>query len=149
MHTSLSYVFNAMKQRCYNSNHRAYTEYGKRGITVCDEWNNRKIVKGVKGYFTEGFIAFKCWALAHGYKEGLTLDRINVNQGYSPENCRWVSMKEQNNNTIRSWLILYKGKTQTLSQWCEELKLPYNTIKWRLYHNWSITKAFELPIRRK
>lgn len=148
-HSHLSYIFNAMKQRCYNTKHKYYNYYGGRGITVCEDWNNRELIKGIKGCVTIGFINFKKWAISCGYREGLTIDRIDVNKGYSPSNCHWVSMKEQNNNTRRSYLITYKNKEQTLAQWCEELNLPYNTIKWRLYHGWSINKAFELPIRRK
>lgn len=78
-------IWVAMKQRCYNPNHRAYKYYGARGITVCDKWKN-------------GSKVFKEWALANGYKENLTIDRIDIDGNYEPSNCRWITQAEQNNN---------------------------------------------------
>lgn len=84
------WVWSAMKKRCYTKSHPTYKNYGARGITVCDEWKN-------------DFRVFYKWAMANGYdpqaKQGeCTLDRIDVNGNYCPENCRWVSMKVQQNN---------------------------------------------------
>ncbi len=81
----LYYCWKNMSQRCYNTRYRQYKDWGGRGITVCSEWK-------------ESFTAFKNWALSNGYKEGLTIDRIDNDKGYSPDNCRFVSRKVQNNN---------------------------------------------------
>lgn len=139
----LNKVYDSMKRRCCNPNDHAYKSYGGRGITVCDEQLDKTIVPNTYGS-SKGWIAFRDWALDNGYAEGLTIDRIDNNKGYSPDNCRWVSVKEQNNNKRSNHLITYKGKTQTLAQWCDELRLVYHRTKIRInqYH-WSVEKAFE------
>lgn len=83
--TRLYYIWRAMKERCLNENSSAYKWYGGRGITVCDEWKL-------------DFKAFYRWAMSHGYEEHLTLDRIDNESGYSPNNCQWTTMKEQSRN---------------------------------------------------
>lgn len=84
-YTRLHSIYHSMKTRCYCVNSTAYKYYGGRGITICDEW-------------LHDFKAFYDWAMSHGYKNDLTIDRINNDKGYSPDNCRWVTMKEQVNN---------------------------------------------------
>lgn len=106
------HIWKNMKQRCSNANFNAYTRYGGRGITVCDEWLN-------------DFQAFYDWAMANGYKDGLTIDRINNNKGYSPDNCRWATPKEQANNRQSNHLVTFNGKTQTIAQWADELNMNY------------------------
>lgn len=124
-------IYYEMKRRCYDPRRKRYKDYGGRGITVCDEWLNN-------------WYAFKEWALSHGYKEDLTIDRIDVNKGYSPENCRWVTYKVQGNNTRRNHYITYKGRTQTMAQWCEELNLNYHSIRTRINNlHWTVKEAFE------
>ena len=143
MHTRLNAIYNGMKNRCYNPNRKEYKNYGGRGITICDEWNNRERVSENHASNTKGWIAFKQWALSNGYADNLTIDRINNEKGYSPENCRWVTIKEQNNNQRTNCLITYHGKTQNLVQWCEELGLKYRTVKSRLTQlHWTVDKAF-------
>lgn len=137
-------IHNGMKYRCYNSKYKWYKNYGGRGITVCEEWNNSERIN-ISGHNnpSKGFIAFQQWALANGYKDNLSLDRIDNNKGYSPENCRWVTSKTQNNNKRNNILITYKNKTKTLHQWSEELHINYIKLFQRLNRlHWSVERAF-------
>lgn len=87
---------------------------------------------------------FQRWAYAHGYKEGMSLDRIDNTKDYSPDNCRWVNAKVQANNKSNNHYLTYKGRTQTLMQWSEELGINYGTLKSRINRShWSVEKAFE------
>ena len=133
-HTSLYYVWQAMRMRCFNKNDKGYKNYGGRGITVCAQWN-------------KDYVAFRNWAINNGYKPGLSIDRIDNNKGYCPENCRWATRSQQNNNTRRTLLIEYQGRTDTLSWWCKKLGLNHNTIYARIYcYKWPIEKALTTPI---
>ena len=85
--TRLYNIYKGMKQRCYNPNNKDYKDYGARGVKVCDEWNGEN-----------GFINFSKWAMTHGYSDDLTIDRINVDRGYFPDNCRWADYFTQANN---------------------------------------------------
>lgn len=129
-------IYGAMKHRCYNKNDERYNDYGGRGIIICDEWLN-------------DYFKFKEWALNNGYKDNLSIDRVNVNGNYEPSNCRWCTQKEQMNNTRVNKMLEYKGRTQTLSEWCDELKLNYFRVKARLNTcNMTVEQAFELPKQR-
>ena len=134
MNIRLYNIWKGMKQRCYNPNCKSYRNYGGRGIVICSEW-------------LLSYELFEEWALSNGYNKNLTIDRKDNNDGYTPNNCRWVDCKTQSNNTRTNHIITYKNKTQTLTQWCDELKLPYDTIKRRINSlHWDITKAFETPL---
>lgn len=140
--STLSNIHQLIKQRCCNPNNAHFNDYGGRGITVCCDWLNTE-KSGVKNY-SKGFISFKKWALSNGYKEGLTIDRIDNNKGYSPDNCRWVDMKSQCNNKRSNHYIEYRGEVKTLAEWCHILNLNYDKIKQRLNSlGWSVEKAFE------
>lgn len=131
--TRLFNIYNNIKYRCYNRNHHKYKIYGARGITMCDEW-------------LHDFMTFYDWAVNNGYNESLTIDRIDVNGNYEPNNCRWVDMKTQQRNRRNNSLVTYRGETKTLSEWCELLGLNYKTVQSRLRYGWSIVRAFELEV---
>lgn len=125
-----------MKSRCANKNSKDYEYYGGRGVVVCKEW-------------LHDFQAFYDWAMANGYQDGLTIDRIDVNGNYEPSNCRWVTMKIQNNNTRSNHLITYKGKTQTMKQWSEETGINYDVIRDRINKlSWNAERALTTPAKK-
>lgn len=113
--TRLYNIWGGMKKRCNCPTHMWYKRYGGRGITVCDEWNN-------------DFQAFYDWAMSHGYSDDLTIDRIDNDKGYSPDNCRWASETEQKNNRSNNQIVEIDGKSQTLAQWSEDTRILYGTL---------------------
>lgn len=149
----INLIYRHMKQRCYNPRCKDYKDYGNRGILICSEWMNPERVPSLDNA-TKGYLAFKTWAISNGYSDDLTIDRIDVNKGYSPSNCRWVSNKVQQNNKRTNKYLTYKGRTKSLSEWCEELGLNYSRVKARInVCKWSVEQAFEtkepLRLRRK
>lgn len=144
-YSRLNNIYDNMKRRCYNPNSTKFSYYGGRGIKVCDEWNDRELVPmGQGGRCSKGWLTFKKWALENGYADNLTIDRIDVNGNYEPSNCRWVTMKVQSNNLRNNVRLTYKGRTQTIHEWCEELNLNYERIRNRICRaGWSVEKALE------
>lgn len=135
--TSIYARWKHIKARCYNSNGKQYKDYGGRGIRVCDEWLDKE----------NGFMNFYNWAMENGYREDLTIDRIDNNGNYEPDNCRWVSHKVQNNNTRRSHRITYNGETHSLTEWSKILNIKLSTLSNRInIKKWSINKAFEKSV---
>lgn len=132
--SKIYYVYKTMKQRCYNPSSHNYKNYGARGIKVYPEWLG-----------DNGFINFLNWSIANNYKEGLTIERIDVNKDYSPENCKWIPLREQFYNKTDTRYILYKGESKSLAKWCNELNLSYKKVASRLNRGWSSEKAFETP----
>lgn len=133
--TRLFRIWGNMKSRCFHTNDKDYKNYGGRGIAVCEEWSN-------------SFEKFYEWSISNGYNDYLTIDRIDVNGNYEPNNCRWTTIKHQNNNRRNNKMITYKGETHTLSQWCEKLNLSYDAIEKRLTkYGYSIERAFTQPVR--
>lgn len=125
-----------MKKRCENPNSKNYPNYGGRGIKVCKEWKN-------------SFDNFKKWSLENGYANQLTLDRVDVNGNYEPNNCRWVSTKEQNNNRRNNVIVTYNGETMTLHELSERYTdIQYKTIWARLNAGWDLHNAITTPVRR-
>lgn len=131
-HTRLYRVYSNIKGRCYNVNNKRYHDYGSRGITMCDEWKNN-------------FMSFYDWSMNNGYKDTLTIDRIDVNGNYEPNNCRWVDYKTQNRNKRNNRCIVINGESHCLSEWCEILGLNLNTVRSRIYNRkWTIERALGL-----
>lgn len=130
-------IFNNWKQmmeRCYNPKRDKYRIYGARGIKVCDDWHDP--------------VKFYEWATTHGYKRDLTLDRIDVNGDYCPENCRFITKKEQSRNTRYNRFISYEGETHCLAEWVDILGLDYDNVWARLKRDWEPEKAFTTPVRK-
>lgn len=110
-----------MLSRCLNKNDNKYYLYGGRGITICNEWIGEN-----------GFLNFYNWSIENGYDDKLTIDRINSNGGYSPDNCRWATIFEQNNNTNRNVFVEIDGISKTIGQWAREYNLKYDLV-WKRY----------------
>lgn len=128
--TRLYRIWTGMKTRCNNPNAPAYTDYGGRGIAICPEWQT--------------FLPFYAWAITNGYNNALEIDRIDNDQGYSPDNCRWATRIWQARNKRTS--IKYKGKP--LKVWCQELNLNYRTIRARIIEGgWQAGEALSTPIK--
>ena len=121
-------IWAEMKTRCYNPNDSRYARYGGRGIVVCNEWKN-------------SYPMFKKWATTNGYTDDLSIDRINNDGPYSPENCRWADRLTQANNKCNSRFIEAFGRTLTLSQWAREYDIPVKRLHLRLKRGWDIEIA--------
>ena len=125
-----------MKSRCYNPNATHYKRYGGRGIQICDQWRN-------------DFKAFYDWAMNNGYKDGLTIDRINVNGDYEPSNCRWATDNEQARNTSTNKIFTINNESKSLIEWCEIYNINYRTVQDRLARGWDINRALTEPVQSK
>ena len=134
--TRLYRIYNNMKTRCYNPNSESYKYYGARGVEICSEWLN-------------DFLAFKEWSLFHGYRDDLTIDRIDNDKGYSPENCRWVTCKDQANNMRSNHSETIDGVTKNLSEWAEYYGINIKTVRDRLLRGWDIKRALITPVDPK
>ena len=133
--TKLYGCWDSMKSRCYRHSAGNYHYYGARGVTVCKEWR-------------DSFIAFKDWALSNGYVDGLSLDRIDYNGNYEPSNCRWVTMKEQENNKRNNKLLEFNGVVLTQSEWSDLVEIPVHVIHNRLLRGWSVKRALTTEVRK-
>ena len=126
--TRMYNIWMSMKQRCADANCKSYKDYGGRGIKVCDEWVN-------------DFQAFYDWAMANGYRDNLSIDRIDVNGDYEPDNCRWVTRKTQNNNSRKNRYYSYNGETHTIAEWSEIMGIGYSALYARIERGWTIERA--------
>lgn len=120
-----------MKSRCLNKDNPQYLNYGGRGITVCDRW-----------------LKFENFFEDMGSRpDGMTLERVNNNLGYSPENCQWATSKEQNNNKRQNRIITMNGVRKTVAQWCDDLGVRPGLVYGRLAQGWDDTRALTDPVR--
>lgn len=131
--TRLYRIWRNMKSRCNCPTASKYHLYGGKGVRVCEAWIS--------------FGPFRDWAMSNGYADDLTIDRLDSNGDYYPENCRWVTSKVQGNNTSQNHKIEYDGRVQTLSQWADDLSLPYKVLSERIRRRWPIKRAFETPVQ--
>lgn len=134
-HTRIDHIYKTMIARCYKDrpSNKSYQQYGAKGVTVCDEWRQNKI-------------AFFEWAFTHGYKEDLTLDRIDPDKGYSPDNCRWADYITQNNHRKSNRFVEVDGVSHTIAEWSRISGIKQGTIWYRLSHGWSPKDAVFKPL---
>jgi hypothetical protein len=137
-------IWKLMKRRCNNPKDNVYKYYGGKGIKVCQEW--------------EKFIPFMEWAHNNGYTDELTIDRIEGDKDYSPDNCRWITQSENSriaNVGREGWkkgkfkYIEFNGQSKTKAEWAEELGVTYATINIRLNRGWSLEKTLSTPNTKK
>lgn len=126
-------IWTGMKTRCYNKNDKAYKNYGGRGIAICDEWK-------------EDLTAFSDWAMKNGYRDDLTIERIDVDGNYSPENCKWITLAEQEQNRRNTIFLEYKGEKLRINEWAERYGIDPLILRARLYKGKGIGEALETPV---
>lgn len=131
--TRLFKIWSMMKERCYKDYSKSYQGYGGRGIRVCDEWKN-------------SFTSFFGWAMVNGYTDELTIDRIDVNGNYCPDNCRWATVKEQANNRRSNTFLSVGGVSKTAAEWSLQSGIKQDTILHRIKFGWSAEDAVSIPV---
>lgn len=132
----LQKVWAAMRLRCFEPTYKAFKHYGARGITVCDEWRGNST-------------AFVNWAFANGYRPGLEIDRRDNDGNYSPENCRFVTRKQNARNRRNTRRITWRGKTRALADWLDDPRcrhLTRSTLLRRINSGWKPARALFDPI---
>lgn len=127
-------IWRNMKSRCNNKNTPKFKNHGGRGISICKEWNS--------------YENFHRWAVSNGYSDTLTIDRRDNNEGYSPENCRWVTARDQGNNKRTNHLVTIGRTTKTITEWCDGDRKKAHAIYGRINrYGWTPEKALLTPIR--
>jgi len=125
-------VWKGVRGRCHNPNNKKFANYGGRGITICERWNN-------------------FWNFYHDMgkrPEGCSIDRIDVNKGYSPDNCRWATVEMQENNRTTTRFVTIGKETKSIKQWADVYGISDNTVRDRTYRGWDVIKAITTPARK-
>lgn len=122
--------YRSMMDRCYREKAKNYPIYGGRGIKVCDEWKSIE--------------AFETWVESSNFQKGMSLERLDVNKGYSPDNCIWATSKEQANNRRNTLYIEFDGEIRTSSEWADKLNINHSTLKNRYYRGLPIEKVLAM-----
>ena len=132
--TKLYKKWQVMNTRCNNKNRDHAQWYMEKGIEVCEEWRD--------------FLNFYDWAMTNGYEDGLSIERIDINKGYEPKNCKWIQLKEQAFNKSNTHWITFQGKTQSLTKWAEEIGISVTILKDRINrYKWDVERALTTPPR--
>jgi hypothetical protein len=131
--TRIYNIWKNMRARCHNSNHPNFKYYGGKGVVICGEWND--------------IIVFEKWALENGYKDDLTIDRMDSNGNYEPDNCRWATREEQSNNKCSNVKITHNGITLGISQWAYKLGGKSHMVISRLRRGWTDSEAVSIPFK--
>lgn len=126
-------VWDGMMRRCYSKNHKYFRLYGQRGVRVCDSWLSP--------------VNFIKWGLSNGYKKGLQLDKDIIGTGllYSPENCMFVTPKQNNNKKSNNRILTHNGISLTVSEWGDKIGIKPKTLHQRLANGWSTERLIETP----
>lgn len=131
--TRLNNIWHGARQRCENPTSKDYKNYGGRGIRFCSEW--------------QSFDCFRNWAMNNGYDPALTLDRIDTNGNYEPDNCRWTSIKAQCRNKRTNVIVTVNQKEMTLAEACDKYGMPYQNVWHRLFiYGWTLEEALSTPV---
>lgn len=134
-HHPLYVIWVDMRRRCETEKDCRYKDYGGRGISVCEEWHD--------------FQTFYNWAIKAGYKEELSIDRIDNDENYTPQNCRWATREEQANNKRNNRPICIDGETKNLFQWCRQYNINPSTVITRINRGWSEKDAITKSTRKR
>ena len=126
-------IWKSMRQRCNCITNQRYHDYGGRGITICQEWDE----------FTE----FYSWAMANGYNSTLTIERKEVNGNYCPENCTWILPELQSSNRRNNHRLTFDGQTKTISEWSRDMGGDFNLVYRRIKRGWPIEEALTIKNR--
>lgn len=132
-------IYYGMVNRCNNPKVTHYKDYGGRGISVCQQWNDKE----------DGFLLFYNWSIDNGYEDHLTIDRMDVNGNYEPENCRWATTGEQSLNKRNNHFVKINNEVKTLKEWCDIFNIKYPTVQYRIKSGWDEIKAIITPIDEK
>jgi hypothetical protein len=134
--TKIHRIWRGILTRCTNPNSVHYSDYGGRGITVCDEWR-------------QDFQAFYAYVsgLPDYAAKGYQIDRIDNDGIYEPGNVRWASMKQQARNRRSNVMVTFNGKTQSLTDWAEEIGIPFDTLRGRFRRGWSVKRTLTAPVQ--